>query len=74
MPMKPGSDRETISANIREAHTGPQYARTKRKFGKKTAQRQAAAAALNTARKSKKRKPWRKAATKRKPARRRNSR
>jgi len=52
MPLKRGSSRKTISANIHEFHTGETYARTKRKFGKARADKQAIAAALETARKT----------------------
>ena len=52
MPMKKGTSKRTISTNIKEFHTGKTYAATKAKFGKKTADRQAVAAAMNTARKS----------------------
>jgi hypothetical protein len=52
MPLKKGSSRKTISTNIREFHGGPTYDKTKRKFGKETADRQAVAAALSSARKS----------------------
>ena len=53
MPMKEGSSQETISENISEFHKGKTYARTKRKFGKEKADKQAVAAALNKAGKSK---------------------
>jgi hypothetical protein len=53
--MKPGSSRKTISENIREFHHGKTYQRTKRKFGKRKANRQAIAAAYSNARRSKKR-------------------
>jgi hypothetical protein len=52
MPLKPGKSKSTVSENIREFHTGDTYAKTKAKHGKKTADRQAVAAALNQARKS----------------------
>lgn len=51
MPLKPGSDKATISQNISEFHTGKTYAHTAAKFGAKRAQAQAVAVALNTARK-----------------------
>jgi aminoglycoside phosphotransferase family enzyme len=50
MPLKPGSDRNTISANISEFHHGATYERTKEKFGKATADKQAVAAAMSNAR------------------------
>jgi hypothetical protein len=49
MPLKKGKSRRVVSQNIREFHSGKTYARTKRKFGKKRADKQAVAAALNTA-------------------------
>lgn len=52
MPLKKGKSRGVISENIREFHTGKTYAATKRKFGKKRADKQAVAAALSTARRS----------------------
>jgi hypothetical protein len=52
MPLKKGRSRKTVSNNIREFHTGKTYARTKQKFGKRTADKQAVAAALSTARRS----------------------
>jgi len=51
MPLKPGSSKETVSQNISEFHTGKTYAHTAAKFGKKRADKQAIAVALNTARK-----------------------
>lgn len=53
MPLKPGSSRETVSENIREFHKGPSFAHTESKFGKKDADKQAVAVALETARKTK---------------------
>lgn len=41
-----------MSANIREFHQGATYERTRRKFGKKTADKQAVAAAYSQRRKS----------------------
>lgn len=52
MPLKSGSSTKTISSNIRELHKGPQYQRTKRKHGKKIADKQAIAIAMDEARKS----------------------
>lgn len=52
MPLKRGKSQATISANIREFHGGATYARTREKSGKKRADDQAVAAALNVARKS----------------------
>lgn len=53
MPLKHGSSKSTISRNISELHSGEQYARTRAKFGKKKANKQAVAIALSTARKRK---------------------
>lgn len=50
MPLAPGSDPKTISKNISEFHTGKTYEHTAKKFGKKRANAQAVAAALNKAR------------------------
>lgn len=52
MPLKKGRSRATISKNIAEFHKGKTFARTARKFGKKRADKQAVAAALNQARRS----------------------
>lgn len=52
MPLESGSGRKTISSNIEELHTGKTFKRTKKKFGKKRANKQAIAIALNEARKS----------------------
>src|SRR5512143_1205216 len=51
MPLKAGSSQKVISSNIREFHTGDTYARTKAKFGKAKADKQAIAVAMSTARK-----------------------
>jgi hypothetical protein len=53
MPLTPGSSQKVISENIREFHTGKTYEHTKEKFGKKTADRQAVAAAMQSAGKQK---------------------
>lgn len=55
MPLKRGKSKATVSANIRELHTGKTFAHTAKKFGKKRADKQAVAIALNQARKSGKR-------------------
>jgi hypothetical protein len=52
VPLKKGKSQKVISSNIKEFHTGKTYAHTKAKFGKAVANRQAVAAALSTARKS----------------------
>jgi len=52
MPLKKGKSKKTVSSNIREFHTGKTYARTRAKFGKKRADKQAIAAALSQKRKS----------------------
>lgn len=52
MPLRKGRSKKTISSNIEEFHHGPTYRRTAAKFGKKTADRQAIAAAESTARRS----------------------
>ena len=51
MPLLRGSSQQTISKNIQELHQGATHARTQRKFGKKQADRQAVAIALEQARK-----------------------
>jgi hypothetical protein len=52
MPLKKGKSQKVISSNIKEFHTGKTYAHTAAKFGKAVANRQAVAAALSTARRS----------------------
>lgn len=51
MPLKPGRSRKTIRGNFHELRHGKTYARTKRKFGKRRAQKQIVAIALSEARK-----------------------
>jgi hypothetical protein len=55
MPLEKGRSRRTVSRNIRELHQGQTYAHTRRKFGKKAADKQAVAIALSQARKSRRR-------------------
>lgn len=52
MPLHRGTSKKTVSRNIREFHTGKTYARTKRRYGAKVANRQAVAAALSEKRRS----------------------
>jgi hypothetical protein len=52
MPLKKGKSRKTVSTNIREFHTGKTYAKTRAKFGKKRANKQAVAVALSQKRRS----------------------
>jgi hypothetical protein len=47
MPLKKGKSQKVLQENIREFHTGKTYARTARKFGKATANKQAVAAAYS---------------------------
>lgn len=64
MPLKKGTSRKTVSKNIEEFHEGDTYERTKAKFGKKKADKQAVAVALNKARESGAKIPKKKAAKK----------
>ena len=52
MPLKEGTSRDTVSSNISEFHGGSTYAHTKAKFGKKKADAQAVAVALDKKRDS----------------------
>jgi hypothetical protein len=52
MPLKRGTSRKTVSGNIRELHEGKTFARTKKKFGAKKANKQAIAIAMSQKRKS----------------------
>lgn len=54
MPLKAGTSRKTISANIREFSGGKTYEHTKKKYGAAKARKQAIAVALGQARKSRK--------------------
>jgi len=55
MPLRPGSSNDVVSSNISELHGGKTYAKTKRKYGKKKANKQAVAIALSKRRESKRR-------------------
>jgi hypothetical protein len=52
MPLASGTSQAVVSRNIRELHTGKTFARTKAKFGKAKADKQAVAIALSQKRKS----------------------
>lgn len=52
MPLHKGKGKEVVSKNISEFHGGKTFAHTAEKFGKKTADKQAVAVALNEQRKS----------------------
>jgi hypothetical protein len=52
MPLKHGKSQSTISSNISELHKGGTYSRTRKKFGKKKANKQAIAIALSEARRT----------------------
>lgn len=52
MPLAKGTDPKTVSKNISEFHKGKTFAATRKKFGKKRADKQAIAAALSQKRKS----------------------
>lgn len=47
MPLLKGRSAATVSENIRELHKGKTFARTKKKFGKRKAQKQSIAIALS---------------------------
>lgn len=49
MPMMKGKG--NVSRNIKEFHKGETYAKTANKYGKKTANKQAVAAAINASKK-----------------------
>jgi len=53
MPVKKGKSKKVFQENIREFHTGKTYAATKKKFGKKKADKQAVAVAYSAKRRSK---------------------
>lgn len=52
MPLKKGTSKKTVSSNISEFHKGKTYAKTKKKFGKEKANKQAIAVAMSEKRKS----------------------
>lgn len=47
MPLKKGA--KNVGTNIKEFHAGKTYAKTKAKYGKSVADRQAVAASMNAA-------------------------
>lgn len=51
-PVIPGKSRKVVSENIKELHTGKTHARTQAMLGKKRADKQSIAIALNEARRS----------------------
>jgi 1,2-phenylacetyl-CoA epoxidase catalytic subunit len=52
MPLKRGSSRKVVEANFDELRHGKTFARTAKKFGKRRAEKQMVAIALETARKT----------------------
>ena len=50
MPLQPGNSKAVKAQNFHDFHHGKTYAHTKRKFGKKRADKQAVAAVLTNAR------------------------
>ena len=56
MPLKKGKSKKVVSENISEFHGGETYSKTKKKFGKKKADKQAIAVAMSKAGKSRKKK------------------
>lgn len=51
MPLLKGKSKKVMDQNFHELHQGPQYAKTKRKFGKAKADKQAVAIVLGLTRK-----------------------
>lgn len=62
MPLKKGHSNKVIKKNFHELRHGKQYAKTARKHGKKTAQKQMIAIVMKTAGKSNSKKRGRKRA------------
>lgn len=52
MPLRKGTSQKVVSENISEFHGGKTYAKTKAKFGKKRADKQAVAVAMSEKRRS----------------------
>lgn len=52
MPLKSGKSKKVVSENIKELHKGKTFKKTEKKFGKKKADSQAVAIALNKKRKT----------------------
>lgn len=52
MPLKKSKSKKAVGENIRELHKGATHAKTERKFGKKKADKQSVAIALENQRKS----------------------
>jgi hypothetical protein len=53
MPLSQGSSRATFGKNVEEFHGGKTFAKTKKKYGAKVANKQALAVAYSKARKTK---------------------
>ena len=62
MPLKRGTSRKTTEENFHELRHGKTFSRTEKRYGKKRAQKQMVAVALNEKRKSGKKKARRKRA------------
>lgn len=58
MPLKKGKSKKVIGENIAELHHGKTFAKTKAKFGKTKANKQAIAIAFSEAGKSRKKKKF----------------
>lgn len=59
MPLTPGRGKKVVAKNIAELHGGATHAKTQKKFGKKTADRQSVAIALSESRKGRATRPKR---------------